>query len=211
MPSDDEGFEPGPRREVADASRPLRASDAERDATMATLRDAAAEGRLTLEELADRVEAAAGARHRAELERITADLPAPAGRRNEAAVAATETRSIFGDVRRAGVWLVPTTSRWATVFGDVVLDLREARVSGPEVTIEAGSVFGDVQLLVPEGVLVEVRGRTLFGDVKQEAGGDAPAGAPRVVLVGHTTFGDVRVRGRRLRERIAERLTRERP
>ena len=33
----------------------------------------------------------------------------------------------------------------------------------------------------------------------------APAGAPTVVLVGGTVFGDVRVRARRLRERLAER------
>jgi Domain of unknown function (DUF1707) len=40
----------------------VRASDAEREATVVRLRDAAAEGRLTLEELAERVEAADGAR-----------------------------------------------------------------------------------------------------------------------------------------------------
>ena len=37
----------------------VRASDAEREATIERLRDAAAEGRLTFEELADRIEAAA--------------------------------------------------------------------------------------------------------------------------------------------------------
>jgi hypothetical protein len=36
----------------------VRASDAERDATFEQLREAAAEGRLTLEELTDRIEAA---------------------------------------------------------------------------------------------------------------------------------------------------------
>jgi hypothetical protein len=34
----------------------VRASDPERDATVERLRDAAAEGRLTLEELTDRIE-----------------------------------------------------------------------------------------------------------------------------------------------------------
>lgn len=211
MPSEDPGFEVARRHDAAGAP-PLgvRASDAERDTTIATLRDAAAEGRLTLEELADRVEAAAAARHRSELDRITEDLPAPSSAHREVVAAATETRLVFGDVRRAGAWLVPASSRWASVFGDVVLDLREATVSSEEITIDAGSVFGDIQLLVPEGVFVEVRGKTLFGDVKQEAGGTAPSGAPRVVLVGHTVFGDVRVRTRRLRERIAERLAGER-
>jgi hypothetical protein len=49
-------------------------------------------------------------------------------------------------------------------------------------------------LLVPEGVVVEVRSRTLLGDVRQEAGEVAAAGAPRVILTGGTVFGHVRVR-----------------
>ncbi len=63
-----------------------------------------------------------------------------------------------------------------------MLDLREASVPAGEIVIDARSVFGDVELLVPEGVLVEVRGRVFFGDVKQEAGLAATAGAPRIVL-----------------------------
>jgi ribosome-binding protein aMBF1 (putative translation factor) len=53
----------------------VRASDAERDATVDRLREAAAEGRLTFEELADRIELAANAVTRAELVPLTADLP----------------------------------------------------------------------------------------------------------------------------------------
>jgi hypothetical protein len=45
------------------------------------------------------------------------------------------------------------------------------------------------------------------GDIKQEAGEAAPPGAPRIVLTGGTVFGDVRVRARRLREQLSERLT----
>ena len=53
----------------------VRASDLERDATVEQLRDAAAEGRLTLEELTDRIEAAANAVMRSELVPLTTDLP----------------------------------------------------------------------------------------------------------------------------------------
>jgi len=55
-----------------------RASDAEREAVVARLRDAAGEGRLNVEELAERIDAAYAAQTRAELEPLTADLPAPA-------------------------------------------------------------------------------------------------------------------------------------
>jgi hypothetical protein len=190
----------------------VRASDAEREAAMGRLRDAAAEGRLTFEELADRIEAAAGAVTREDLERLTADLPAGPTPTHSAEVAQLPTRAstVFGDVRRAGAWAVPAEGKWESLFGDVVLDLREARVSAPEVHIDAGTIFGDVDLLVPEGVAVEVRSRTLFGDIKQDAAEAAPPGAPRIVLTGGTVFGDVRVRSQRLRERLAERLAERR-
>lgn len=175
---------------------------------MGRLRDAAGEGRLTFEELADRIDAAADAVTREELERLVEDLPAepasPPSRR--VAPAPTRAASVFGDVRRSGAWTVPVRGTWLSLFGDVVLDLREARVTTSDVRIGAGTIFGDVELLVPEGVEVEIRTRTLFGDVEHEGGEAAATGAPRIVLAGGTLFGDVRVRSRRLRERVPERL-----
>ena len=193
------------RKEI-EASAPLRASDAERERAIELLRGAAGEGRLSLEELSDRIEAAAGATTRAQLEVVTGDLPAATT--GGEIVAATRNSAVFGDLRRSGGWMVPARSRWDTVFGDVVLDLREAQVSEEEVEIEAGTVFGDVELLVPEGIAVEIRTRTVFGDIRHDAGEVARPGSPRVVLTGWTVFGDVGVRTRRLRERLVERLSR---
>jgi predicted membrane protein len=101
---------------------------------------------------------------------------------------------------------VPAEGRWRSVFGDVALDVREARVAHPEARIDARSLFGDVEILVPERVEVEIRSRTLFGDIRQEPGEAAASGAPRILLTGGTVFGDVRVRARRLRERLVERI-----
>jgi len=55
----------------------LRISDAERETVAVRLRDAAAEGRLTLEEADERQQAVYAARTAADLEPLTADLPAP--------------------------------------------------------------------------------------------------------------------------------------
>lgn len=191
----------------------IRASDAERDATVTRLRDAAAEGRLTFEELADRVEGAATATTRGELAQLTRDLPAPAAplapgatTGSDVLVAPVNRSTVFGDTREEGTWLVPAEGKWSSVFGDIVLDLREATVTAEEVHLDAGTVFGDVDVLVPEGVVVEVRAKVLFGDVKQETARSAPAGAPRIVLTGGTMFGDVRVRARRLREKLRDRF-----
>ena len=53
----------------------LRASDAERDAVVADLRTHATEGRLTVEELEERIDRVHAARTRAELAGQLADLP----------------------------------------------------------------------------------------------------------------------------------------
>ena len=53
----------------------LRTSDAERDQVAGTLREHAAQGRLSVDELAERLERVYAARTRGELAPLTADLP----------------------------------------------------------------------------------------------------------------------------------------
>jgi Domain of unknown function (DUF1707) len=156
----------------------VRASDAERDATVNRLRDAATEGRLTLEELTDRIEAAANSVMRSDLVPLISDLPATA-----AVGVATQAVGIrgVGDVKRSGPWTVPAENSFRTWFGNIKLDL-----------------------LVPEGVEVEVQARTQVGRTNLQAGSGIP-GAPRIVLTGGTFFGDIKVRHRRLWEKLGRR------
>ncbi len=179
----------------------VRASDAERDATVDRLREAAAEGRLTLEELTDRIEAAATAVMRSDLVPLTSDLPATA-----AVGVAPQSAGVrgVGDVKRSGPWTVPAESSFRTWFGNIKLDLRQAQMSTTETHIHARAVFGNVDLLVPEGVEVEVQARTQMGRTNLQAGAEMP-GAPRIVLTGGTIFGDIKVRHRRLWEKPGRR------
>ena len=112
----------------------VRASDAEREATIARLRDAAAEGRLTFEELADRIEVAGAAVMRSDLVPLTADLPAAVARFDDA----SEPVRTLGEIKRTGTWTVPAESQFRTWFGDVKLDLRRARIGGTELRIHVG-------------------------------------------------------------------------
>jgi hypothetical protein len=57
----------------------VRASDADRDAVAGLLRDAHAEGRLTVEEFTERLDAAYAARTHGDLVPLTSDLPASTG------------------------------------------------------------------------------------------------------------------------------------
>lgn len=182
----------------------VRASDAERDATVERLRDAAAEGRLTLEELTDRIEAASTAVMRSGLAELTADLPAAAPARRAEPL---EVHAI-GDVKRSGAWVVPVSSRFRCWLGDVKLDLRQARIDdGEEIHIHARTLLGDIDLLVPEGVQVDVQARASLGDVKLEADAPPVPGAPRIVLTGGTFVGDVKVRHKRMWEKLVARFS----
>ena len=55
----------------------LRAADVDRERTADVLRTATAEGRISAEELEERLEVAFGARTFGELEQVVDDLPAP--------------------------------------------------------------------------------------------------------------------------------------
>lgn len=180
----------------------VRASDAERERALERLRSAAVEGRLTLEELADRSEAAGRAVMRRELERLVADLPAPLP---DVAAAAGPVKAI-GDIRRSGAWLVPAESRYRSWLGGVQLDLRQARIGATDVRIHVRTLFGGIDLLVPDGVEVEVRARTRMGRLRQEHSEPAGLGAPRIVLTGGSVFGEIRIRHGRVWEKLVRRL-----
>ena len=109
-----------------------------------------------------------------------------------------------GDIKRSGAWAVAAESSFRTWFGNIKLDLRQAQISAPETRIHARVLLGNIDLLVLEGVEVELQAVTHVGRTKVEPGSGIP-GAPRIVLTGGTFFGDVKVRRRRLWEKLARR------
>ncbi|MEV0613208.1 DUF1707 domain-containing protein [Nonomuraea sp. NPDC050404] len=179
----------------------LRASDAEREAVVEQLRIASVEGRLTLVELTDRTEAAYTATTHAELALLTQDLPA-AGVAAPAPAPATEGRKrrwfvgVMGDSKRRGKWRIDQELGAVAVMGDVVLDLREAEVRTNSVDILAVSVMGDVKIIVPDGVYVDLDGVAVMGDKKVKVDQAAPGkNVPVVRVKAYAVMGDVKVVG----------------
>jgi len=82
-----------------------------------------------------------------------------------------------------------------SVFGDVELDLRQAVVPSGEVEIKAVAPFGDIEVIVPDGISVELTGLSVFGrkklDVRRSA---AIESAPVVRVRAVTVFGSVLIR-----------------
>jgi hypothetical protein len=143
------------------APRDLRASDFERDRVVTLLGEAAADGRLTAGEHADRVERAYQARTLGELAALTTDLVDPAaqpirldGRRPVAGV--------FGRDSRDGCWVVPENLPVIAILGEVELDLREALLQSGRIVIYATLILGTIHLIVPDGVVVETTGTAVF-------------------------------------------------
>jgi hypothetical protein len=173
----------------------VRASDNDRDTAMERLRVAAAEGRLTSEELAARTEMVRAAKTHGELAEITADRP---GRPPRGPVVQETGRrwivSVFGDITRRGSW--PTRERMSpiAVFGDIDLDFRQATMPSSTVTIDAVAPFGNIDVLVPDGVQVDVGGFTLFGSKKIAIGNATTNESAAVIrLRGFTLFGSLKV------------------
>jgi len=140
----------------------LRASDADRELVISLLSEAAGDGRLTLSEHAERSEQALSARTLGELARLTTDLALPSGQPIKL-YSRRSVSAIFARERREGRWVVPEAFPVTAFFGDVVLDLREAILQSKRVTIFATAIAGQVRLIVPEGVAVEMDGRSFFG------------------------------------------------
>lgn len=195
----------------------VRASDADRDETVARLQAAVGEGRIDLDEFGQRAGAAYTAVTRAELELLLADLPTAAAPRAEVVGTRTpeEVSSVFGDVTLSVGGTPPR--RVSTVFGDIRIDLRALRTDADRIDLFLSTTFGDIDVIVAEGVDAELQGRTVLGNRKVEL---APvqrlAGTPLIVVHGRAFFGDLRLRSlapgesasrwRALMNRLAERL-----
>jgi hypothetical protein len=171
----------------------LRASDADREVALALLREASVDGRLTLEELAERAELVQAARTRDEVAAATADL-APAA--PDPPQEAVRHRALFSHFAREGPWRPARQSRFSAVFGSIRIDLRKAVLPGPEMDIEAKAVFGSVEVIVPEGVIVDVSGVGALSSQELRVQGAAPDGAPVIRIRHRGICGSLNVRSR---------------
>lgn len=203
---------PEPRDVGPIAGGDLRASDRDRDLVTQVLTTAYTDGRLTRDELDQRVESAMNAKTFDDLTALTQDLVPVHGQPSTQMVSAAPSTSalvdtssvnseperligIFGGSSRKGKLRVRKETECLAVFGGFDLDWREATFEAPEVVIRGGWVFGGLDLKLPEGVKVRDETVGIFGgtDVK-DTETDLP-GAPTVVIKGLCLFGGVSIRG----------------
>ena len=136
----------------------LRASHDDRDRVVELLRVSAGDGRLTAEELDERLELAMTARTYGELARLVADLPATGSAESPATARAKDvvridTRS--GHVRRVDRWVVPERMEVKVTSGSVLLDLTQAVITEPVLKLDVDVRSGHVRLLTSPGIVVD--------------------------------------------------------
>ena len=195
----------------------LRASDAERERTADQLRHAAGEGRLTVEELDERLNAAYAARTRGELDRLVGDVAVPVTTTGDSGLTVKRggdpgTKhliSIMGGTDRKGWWRVARQCLSLNIMGGADLDFNDAELADDVVELTVFSLMGGADIYVPEGLNVEVSDVAIMGGNDVALGNPAPTpGGPTLRLRLISIMGGTDVtRGRKLsrRERRAQR------
>ncbi|MFI7504377.1 DUF1707 domain-containing protein [Streptomyces sp. NPDC049687] len=187
----------------------LRASDADRDRIADILREALAEGRLTAEEHAERVEGVLAAKTVGELEVFIRDLPAAHERRTAPSAPPRPAAgpipvdpddnvvAVFSSAVRRGRWRAGRRIHAYAVFGSVEIDLSEALFEYQQVVIKAYAVFGSVEVRVPENVSLHGTGAGVLGAFEVDTLDSPDPDAPAVYLDGWAVLGSIEGRPKR--------------
>lgn len=186
-----------------DPGRPsIRVSDDDRQEMVEVLRRHTADGRLTLDEFSDRVGLVYEAKTQRDLDLVVADLPAVAvTARPVAGTRAKPTRSavaVFSSHRQTGPWRPGETIGAVAVMGSIDLDFRQAEIDHPVIQINASAVMGSIDVIVPEGVEVELTGFNFMGSKDcRVAPVPRRTGAPLIRVNAFVLMGSVMVRNSR--------------
>lgn len=174
----------------------MRASHADRDRAVEVLRVAAGDGRLTADELDERVEAALTARTVRELAMLTADLP------GGSALTGPEVRDVlrierrFSAIRKAGPWTVPRRLEVVAEWCAVTLDFSQAVITHDTLRVDLDMRGKTLTLVTRPGVVVHSDTLELT-HCRMRDRQEWDPGTPvelRVELVGRKSYGRIVVR-----------------
>jgi hypothetical protein len=193
----------------------LRVSHEDRDQVAESLRVAAGDGRLTAEELDERLESALTARTYDDLAALVADLPAagtalaplpgplaallPGGTGHAPAKELIKIHCTSGHGERVGRWTVPARMDLRATSGHIKVDFTEAVITQHVLHIDAEVRSGQITLITKPGIAVELDDVSVrSGRVKVHAPwGDSVPAVLRVVVAGTCGSGRIVARPRR--------------
>ena len=174
-----------------------RVSHDDRERVAEVLRVAAGDGRLSLEELEERLESCFSARTYGDLAPLVADLP------GQAMTVATpvpakevaRVRRAGGNVRYDGAWEVPKRLEIEVRGGNVLLDFTAASVREPVTAVAVEMRGGTLRLVVPDGFAVdaeevEIRGGNIV-DRRRKDRVPNPVVTHHVTVTGELVGGNI--------------------
>ena len=193
----------------------LRVSHEDRDQVAESLRVAAGDGRLSAEELDERLESALTARTYDDLAVLVADLPAagtslaplpasitallPGGTGHAPAKEVIKIHTTSGHSKREGRWTVPARMDLRATSGHIVVDFTEAVITQPTLHIDAEVRSGHINLITKPGIAVDLDDVSVrSGQVKvRSPWGDSVPTVLRVTVAGTCGSGRIVARPRR--------------
>jgi len=183
----------------------IRASDAEREQAGQLLREATVEGRLTLDEFSERYMLAQQARTRGDLEAIAHDLPKATFTDRHRPI--SKLHAVLSGIDQNGAWQLAPETTVTAILGSCKLDLRRATISSEITTIDSRIICGSLDLIVPEGVDIEIDAAMILSgrSVKLSHSTASSSLKPLIRITGTVFAGSITVRdtpklGERLRE-----------
>lgn len=141
----------------------LRVSNADRAHVSGLLERAVADGMITLDEFADRTDAALAARTRGELRAVLVDLPDMDLHAAQSPVARSSARpeALGGwmtSIVRRGPWTVAPVLNLNTRMCSTTLDFTSAVLPGPVVEVNIDDYLSSTELIVPAGATADLNG-----------------------------------------------------
>jgi hypothetical protein len=177
----------------------LRVSDADRDSVTDVLHAAYAEGRIDLDEHAERTAAALQARTFDDLTVLTSDLVPAAPRPALSLVPDTgvpeRITAMMTESKRKGPMTVGRSLQVNVALGSALLDLTEATFTSAEVEISCTQFMGSITIRVRPGTRVRIEAADVLADSSVKGIGDPAPGEPTLIVRGTNILGEISVRG----------------
>lgn len=104
--------------------------------------------------------------------------------------------AFFSSKERKGEWSLPRHLRIACILGATTVDLREARIPAGVSQIEIFCLAGSVEVMVPQGVQVEIETDGVMASIEfhPDTTVPTPLDAPVLRLTGNVHVGSLEVR-----------------
>jgi len=167
-------------------------SDEQRERVIEQLQAGFAGDLYEVDELERRLVLAQSAESPAALDALVRDLGTTALTPTSTALVETKrVRVVFGSIDRRGPWQMPRRLTARVVCGNLVLDLRDAQIAPGTSEIEVNVTMGNIDILLPPDVEVDVGASSVLGHVEDRS---EHGNAARVIrVVGRVKLGNLEV------------------